>query len=215
MSYISLLTSTQTVRCYNELSRSRVVDRTPKPAVTVTEAVPDHEQRAAKNPVAPQPPVLTPTEPRASTVHLTPQAQFTPQPTGAMSFHPAQCSPLIPMLLPQHQGGGPYAIYMHPSSFRPHPLTRPQPTSLAVRSMTFEDKTGRSPSDVTVQGHSSATNKLPTSSPSALKRVCSERTSEESPSKAKRIDSSTRVRPVLYMLLLLLRSSVVPTLTRM
>uniref|UniRef100_A0A673Y1A7 Transcription factor E2F8 n=1 Tax=Salmo trutta TaxID=8032 RepID=A0A673Y1A7_SALTR len=149
------------------------------------------------------------------TVHLTPRAQFTPQPTGAMSFHPAQCSPLIPMLLPQHQGGGPYAIYMHPSSFRPHPLTRPQPTSLAVRSMTFEDKTGRSPSDVTVQGHSSATNKLPTSSPSALKRVCSERTSEESPSEAKRFDSSTRVRPVLDMLLLLLRSSVVPTLTRM
>ncbi|XP_055776851.1 transcription factor E2F8-like isoform X1 [Salvelinus fontinalis] len=171
---------------------NKVVDRTPTPAVTVTESLPAHQQKAAKKPGTPQPPVLTPTEARASTVHLTPRAQFTPQPTGEMSFHPAQCSPLIPMLLPQHQGGGPYAIYMHPSSFRPHPLTRPQPTSLAVRSMTFEDKTGRSPSDVTVQGHSSATNKLPTSSPSALKRVCSERTSEESPSKAKRIDSSTR-----------------------
>ncbi|XP_038825788.1 transcription factor E2F8-like [Salvelinus namaycush] len=171
---------------------NEVVDRTPKPAVTVSEAVPDHEQKAAKKPGAPQPPVLTPTEPRASTVHLTPQAQFTPQPTGAMSFHPAQCSPLIPVLLPQLQGGGPYAIYMHHSSFRPHPLTRPQPTSLAVRSMTFEDKTGQSPSDVTMHGHSPATNNLPTSSPSALKRVCSARPSEESPSKAKRIDPSTR-----------------------
>ncbi|XP_041741071.1 transcription factor E2F8 isoform X1 [Coregonus clupeaformis] len=171
---------------------NKVVDRTSKLAVNVTEAVPAHQQKAAKKPGAPQPPVLTSTESRASTVHLTPQAQFTPQPTGAMSFHPAQCSPLIPVLLPQHQGGGPYAIYMHPSSFRPHPLTRPQPTSLAVRSMTFEDQMGRSPSDVTVQGNSPATNKLPTSSPSALKRVCSERPSEGSPSKAKRIDPSTR-----------------------
>lgn len=195
------------------MSHSRVVDGTPKPAVTVTEALPA-QQKAAKKPGAPQPPVLTPTEARDSTVHLTPRAQFTPQPTGAMSFHPAQCSPLIPVLLPQLQGGGPYAIYMHHSSFRPHPLTRPQPTSLAVRSMTFEDKTGRSPSDVTVHGHSPATNNLPTSSPSALKRVCSERPSEESPFKAKRIDPSTRVRPVLYTLPLPLRSSVVPTLTR-
>uniref|UniRef100_A0A8C7RMP6 Transcription factor E2F8 n=1 Tax=Oncorhynchus mykiss TaxID=8022 RepID=A0A8C7RMP6_ONCMY len=192
-------------RKINSAPTSPVKSKTPKPAVTVTEAVPNHEQKAAKKPGAPQPPVLTPTEPRASTVHLTPQAQFTPQPTGAMSFHPTQCSPLIPVLLPQLQGGGPYAIYMH-HSFRPHPLTRPQPTSLAVRSMTFEDKTGRSPSDATVHGHSPATNNLPTSSPSLLKRVCSKRPSEESPSKAKRIDPSTRVRPVLYTIPL--RSSV-------
>uniref|UniRef100_A0A8C8GYH9 Transcription factor E2F8 n=1 Tax=Oncorhynchus tshawytscha TaxID=74940 RepID=A0A8C8GYH9_ONCTS len=175
-----------------KLAKSIQEDRRKINSAPTSPALPAHQQKAAKKPGAPQPPVLTPTEARASTVHLTPRAQFTLQPTGAMSFHPAQCSPLIPMLLPQHQEGSPYAIYMHPSSLRPHPLTRPQPTSLAVRSMTFEDKTGRSPSDVTVQGHSSATNKLPTSSPSALKRVCSERTSEESPSKAKRIDPSTR-----------------------
>ncbi|XP_010899468.2 transcription factor E2F8 [Esox lucius] len=171
----------------------RVIDRTPEPCVTdaMTKAMSVNteleQQKPAKTPEAPQPAVLTPTEPPASTIHLTPQAPFTTQP---MSFHPSQCSPLIPVLLPQHQGSGSYTIYMHPSSFKPHSLARPQPTSLAVRSMTFEEKTGRSPSDV--PGHSPAANQLLTGSPLGLKRMCSERSSEGSPSKAKRIDPNTR-----------------------
>ncbi|KAJ7985726.1 hypothetical protein DPEC_G00343450 [Dallia pectoralis] len=171
----------------------KVIDWTPEPQVTgsVTNAMPAHtkpeQQKPARTPDAAQPTVFTPPEPPANTIHLTPQAPFTPQ---TMSFHPSQRSPLIPMLLPQHQGSGPYTIYMHPSSFRPHPMARPQPTSLAVRSMTFEEKIGRSPCDVA--GHSPAMNQLLTRSPSGLKRVCSERSSEGSPSKAKRIDSNIR-----------------------
>ncbi|KAM7424600.1 hypothetical protein PAMA_000788 [Pampus argenteus] len=130
---------------------------------------------------------LTPTqEPQANTtVHLTPRAQ----PPGTITYIPTQCSSLIPVLLPQQQGSGPYAVFLQSSSVRPNPLARPQPTSLAVRSMTFEDKNGRSPtaqSAVTSQSASRA----PDVSPLVLKRLCSDSASESSPSKAKRTDSN-------------------------
>ncbi|XP_027870756.1 transcription factor E2F8 [Xiphophorus couchianus] len=115
-------------------------------------------------------------------VHRTPLAGQAP---GAITFIPTQCSPLIPVLLPQQRGNGPYAVYLHPSSLRSNALSRPQPTSLAVRSMTFEEKTGQSPSAP------SAAKSRPVSmesdgSPLTLKRQRSGSTTESSPSKAKR-----------------------------
>uniref|UniRef100_A0A3Q3BBW0 Transcription factor E2F8 n=1 Tax=Kryptolebias marmoratus TaxID=37003 RepID=A0A3Q3BBW0_KRYMA len=101
--------------------------------------------------------------PGANTIHLTPLAG---QPAGSVAFLPAQCSPLIPVLLPQQRGGGPYAVYVHPSSLRSNPLSRPQPSSLAVRSMTFEDKTGQSPS----AARSQSVSKEPDVSPAVFKR---------------------------------------------
>ncbi|KTF80214.1 hypothetical protein cypCar_00031550 [Cyprinus carpio] len=46
-------------------------------------------------------------------------------PAGAIPYLSTKCSPIIPVLIPQHQAGGSYAVYMHPTSLRP------QPTSLA------------------------------------------------------------------------------------
>jgi len=110
-------------------------------------------------------------------------AQLTPGPRQPPAgYVPAQSSPLIPVLLPQQRGGGPYAVYLHASSLRPHTLSRPQPTSLAVRSMTFEDKTGQSPGPQPLD-----------LSPSATKRVSPDTTSEGSPSKAKRVGGSFKV----------------------
>ncbi|KAM7405746.1 hypothetical protein PAMP_000173 [Pampus punctatissimus] len=132
--------------------------------------------------------LLTPTqELRANTtVHLTPRAQ----PAGTVTYIPTQCSSLIPVLLPQQQGSGPYAVFLQQSSsVRPNPLARPQPTSLAVRSMTFEDKTGRSPTAQSA-ATSQSTSRAPDVSPLVLKRLCSDSASESSPSKAKRTDSS-------------------------
>ncbi|XP_030269649.1 transcription factor E2F8 [Sparus aurata] len=121
----------------------------------------------------PQAPSLTPTqEPGVNTtVHLTSHTPLAALPAGSVAYIPAQCSSLIPVLLPQQRGGGPYAVYLQPSSPRPNPLARPQPSSFAVRSMTFEDKTGQSPT-----GQYS------------LKRLHSDSVSESSPSKAKRTD---------------------------
>lgn len=140
----------------------------------------------------PQAPSLTPTnEPRVNTtVHTTP---LTAQPTGSVAYVPTQCSPLIPVLLHQQRGNGPYAVYLHPSSLRPNPLAKPQPSSLAVRSMTFEDKTGQSPTGQSVdKGHLQS--KGGDVSPLALKRQRDESASESSPSKAKRSDPSSKVR---------------------
>nr|XP_020467997.1 transcription factor E2F8 [Monopterus albus]XP_020467999.1 transcription factor E2F8 [Monopterus albus] len=131
----------------------------------------------------PQTPLLTPTqEPGVNaTVHLTPHTPLEAQPSGSVAYISARCSPLIPVLLPQQRGSGPYAVYLQPSSFRPNPLARPQPTSLAVRSMTFEDKTGQSPTGQLVSRASDI-------SPLPFKRLCSDSTSESSPSKAMKTD---------------------------
>ncbi|PWA29167.1 hypothetical protein CCH79_00006294 [Gambusia affinis] len=117
-------------------------------------------------------------------IHLTPLAGQAP---GGVTFIPTQCSPLIPVLLPQQRGNGPYAIYLHPSSLRSNVLARPQPTSLAVRSMTFEDKTGRSPSAPSA-AKSRPASRESDSSPLTHKRQHSSSTAESSPSKAKRSD---------------------------
>ncbi|KAM9366614.1 transcription factor E2F8 [Symphorus nematophorus] len=160
----------------------------PKPVASAAAAVRlEPASSASKEP--PQAPFLTPTqEPGVNaTVHLTPRTPLTALPAGSVAYIPAQCSSLIPVLLPQQRGSGPYAVYLQQSSPRPNPLARPQPTSLAVRSMTFEDKTGQSPSDP-----STATNQPTTrasdASPLRLKRMRSDSASESSPSKAKRTD---------------------------
>ncbi|XP_049899326.1 transcription factor E2F8 isoform X2 [Epinephelus moara] len=137
----------------------------------------------------PQAPLLTPTQETRvnTTVHLTPHTPLASLPAGSVAYIPTQCSPLIPVLLPQQRGSGPYAVYLRPSSPRPNPLARPQPTSLAVRSMTFEDKTGQSPT-----GQYAAKNlqtiRASDISPLTLKRLRSDSTLESSPSKAKRTD---------------------------
>uniref|UniRef100_A0A8D3A6E3 Transcription factor E2F8 n=1 Tax=Scophthalmus maximus TaxID=52904 RepID=A0A8D3A6E3_SCOMX len=130
--------------------------------------------------------LLTPTqEPGVNaTVYLTPLAA---KPAGPLAYIPTQCSPLIPVLLPQQRCSGPYAVYLQPSSLRPNPLARPQPTSLAVRSMTFEDRTGQSPT-----GQSAA--RASDVSPLALKRLRPDSASESSPSKAKRTDPNFKVK---------------------
>ncbi|KPP75831.1 hypothetical protein Z043_104892, partial [Scleropages formosus] len=63
------------------------------------------------------------------------QAHVPVQSAGTMPLVTSQYSHLIPVLIPQHQMGGTYALYIPPS-------VRPHPSSLAVRSMTFEDKAG-------------------------------------------------------------------------
>uniref|UniRef100_A0A8P4K5I4 Transcription factor E2F8 n=1 Tax=Dicentrarchus labrax TaxID=13489 RepID=A0A8P4K5I4_DICLA len=142
----------------------------------------------------PQALFLTPThEPRANTtVHLTPHTSLAALPAGSVAYIPAQCSSLIPVLLPQQRGGGPYAVYLQPSSPRPNPLARPQPTSLAVRSMTFEDKTGQSPTGQFAP-KSQPASRASDVSPLALKRLRSDSASESSPSKAKRADPNFKV----------------------
>ncbi|XP_061102158.1 transcription factor E2F8 [Conger conger] len=120
------------------------------------------------------------------------QVQYPVQPARALSC--------IPVLLPQHAMGGSYAVYMHPSSVKPHP------SGMAVRSMTFEEMVGGSPSHPTnessmlekasekntavgemqtinpqLQKHEST--RSPKSPASALKRPCTE-VAVNSPSKA-------------------------------
>ncbi|XP_026033486.1 transcription factor E2F8 isoform X2 [Maylandia zebra] len=131
-------------------------------------------------------PLQPPTQEQAvnTTANPIPHALLAAQPSGSVAYIPAQCSPLIPVLLPQQRGSGPYAVYLNPSSLRSNPLARPQPTSLAVRSMTFEDKTGQSPNGQSAaKSHTAAD-----ASPSGVKRLRSELASEGSPSKAKRSD---------------------------
>ncbi|KAK5874374.1 hypothetical protein PBY51_019321 [Eleginops maclovinus] len=137
----------------------------------------------------PQAPLLTPTQETTvnTTVHLTPHTPMTALPTGSLAYIPAQCSSLIPIMLPQQRGSMPYAVYLQSSSPRPNPLVRPQPTSLAVRSMTFEDKTGQSPTGQCT-ARSLPTFRASDVSPFVLKRLCSDSVSDGSPSKAKRKD---------------------------
>lgn len=118
--------------------------------------------------------------------HLTPLAA---RPSGPVAYIPAQCSPLIPVLLPQQRGNGPCPVYLC-SSLRPNPLAKPQPTSLAVRSMTFEDKTGQSPTSH-YSARSQPLSNASDVSPLALKRLRSDSASDSSsPSKAKRADTN-------------------------
>lgn len=138
---------------------------------------------------APQAPLLTPTQELGvpTAVHLTPQTPLAALPAGSVTFIPAQCSSLIPVLLPQQRENGPYAVYLQPSSPRPNPLARPQPTSFAVRSMTFEDKTGQSPTgQYAAKGQSAC--RASDVSPLVFKRLRSDSASESSPSKAKKTD---------------------------
>ncbi|XP_041917365.1 transcription factor E2F8 isoform X2 [Alosa sapidissima] len=123
-----------------------------------------------------------------------------------LSHLPAACSPLFPVLLPQHQVGGPIAVYMHPASLRPHASNRPAPTSLAVRSMTFEspgDGASRSPLTVTSGSQGVGVSSGESGSPSALKRKCGDKSSSEnSPSKVKKaIGTSEDVSPKLCEIL--------------
>uniref|UniRef100_A0A8C4H241 Transcription factor E2F8 n=1 Tax=Dicentrarchus labrax TaxID=13489 RepID=A0A8C4H241_DICLA len=152
----------------------------------------------------PQALFLTPThEPRANTtVHLTPHTSLAALPAGSVAYIPAQCSSLIPVLLPQQRGGGPYAVYLQPSSPRPNPLARPQPTSLAVRSMTFEDKTGQSPTGQFAP-KSQPASRASDVSPLALKRLRSDSASESSPSK----DTSPKLCEILQARLKARRST--------
>uniref|UniRef100_A0AAQ6IE60 Transcription factor E2F8 n=1 Tax=Anabas testudineus TaxID=64144 RepID=A0AAQ6IE60_ANATE len=118
-----------------------------------------------------------------TTVNPNSHTPLTAQPAGSVAYIPAQCSPLIPILLPHQQGSGPYAVYLQPSSLRRNPLARPQPTSLAVRSMTFEDKTGQSPTGQTASMSQLAARESDIS-PLALKRQRLDSASEK-----KRLDS--------------------------
>lgn len=120
-----------------------------------------------------------------------PGVHFPVLPAGAVSYLPSPCSSVIPVLLPQPQVGRSYALYVHHAPARPHPSLRPPPTSLVVRSMTFESPGGPShkvspaaaPAGQAAQGHDCA-------SPS-LKRVCAEPALEGSPSKIKCAESSS------------------------
>uniref|UniRef100_A0A3Q4HZX6 Transcription factor E2F8 n=1 Tax=Neolamprologus brichardi TaxID=32507 RepID=A0A3Q4HZX6_NEOBR len=153
------------------------------------------DQESLPTPTSVEPshiPLQPPTQEQAvnTTANPIPHALLAAQPSGSVAYIPAQCSPLIPVLLPQQRGSGPYAVYLNPSSLRSNPLARPQPTSLAVRSMTFEDKTGQSPNGQSAaKSHTAAD-----ASPLGVKRLRSELASEGSPSKAKRSDPTFKVR---------------------
>uniref|UniRef100_A0A3B4UVX3 Transcription factor E2F8 n=2 Tax=Seriola dumerili TaxID=41447 RepID=A0A3B4UVX3_SERDU len=162
----------------------------PKPAAAEADVAAARLQPVSSDSMEPpQARLQTPTqEPGVNTtVHLTPHTPLAAQPAGSIAYIPAQCSPLIPVLLPQQRGNGSYAVYLHPSSLRPNPLAKPQPTSLAVRSMTFEDKTGQSPTGQSV-AKSQPVSKATDDSPLKLKRLRSDSAAESSPSKAKRTD---------------------------
>lgn len=116
--------------------------------------------------------------------HRTPLAVL----PGSVAYIPAHCPSLIPVLLPQQQGGAPYAIYLQSPSARRGPLARPQPTSFAVRSMTFEEKTGPGPGGLQAGRRADI-------SPLVQKRVGSDSTCESSPPKARRPGTTSKVRP--------------------
>ncbi|XP_063044983.1 transcription factor E2F8 isoform X2 [Engraulis encrasicolus] len=127
-----------------------------------------------------------------------------------LSHIPATCSPLIPVLLPQHQMGGPITVYMHPASLRPHATTRPAPTSLAVRSMTFEspgDPASKRSPPMGTSSSGAQTNGVSgngeADSPSAQKRKSGNGVgTENSPSKMKKINGSSEgVSPKLCEIL--------------
>ncbi|XP_056135000.1 transcription factor E2F8 [Lampris incognitus] len=169
---------------------SRTANKDSKPAVTETVAsTAEPKQNVAKTAkeLKSTAPPVTQEATINTTVQLTPTTQLPAQPTGTLSYLPAQCPPLIPVLLHQQKGSGPYAVYLHPSSLRSHPLARPQPTSLAVRSMTFEDRTSQSPMGATAVGSQPSSGALELS-PLAPKRLSSDTTTESSPSKARRTD---------------------------
>ncbi|XP_056317061.1 transcription factor E2F8 isoform X2 [Danio aesculapii] len=132
--------------------------------------------------------------------HGPPGMQIPVLPAGAISYLPTKCSPIIPLLIPQHQSGGPYAVYMHPTSLRP------QPTSLAVRSMTFESPVGAnaktSPATMTNnnQTNQSSSYVKEQTSPVNLKRASGEKSSAESPSKMQRTEPKS-VSPKLCEIL--------------
>ncbi|KAM8894128.1 transcription factor E2F8 isoform 1-T2 [Spinachia spinachia] len=144
------------------------------------------DQKSPAAAEAPEPPAAAeaaaaatrPTPPaRARLLSPTPEARFAAAvPAGPVAYVPTQCSPLIPVLLQQQPGGVPYAVYLQSPSPRPNPLVRPQPTSLAVRSMTFEDRAGGQ----------SPTVKASDVSPLVLKRLLLDSGFESSPPKAKR-----------------------------
>lgn len=156
------------------------------------------EPSSSGSKIPPEAPSLTPTqEPGANTtaplIRLAPLAGL---PTGTMACVPAQCSPLIPVLLPQQRVTGAYALYVQPTtSSRLNPLARPQPTSFAVRSMTFEDKTGQSPNGQCA-AKSQPASRVPDISTSAQKRPCAESTFESSPPKAKKSDANFKVKGI-------------------
>lgn len=135
----------------------------------------------------------TPTqEPEVNTtVNHTPLAA---RHAGSITYVPAHCSSLIPVLLPQKQGGGPYAVYLQPSSPRPNPLARPQPTSFVVRSMTFEDKTAQ------YAAKSQTASMVPDISPLVQKRLRSDSASESSPPKTKKTDPNLKVKRILIII---------------
>nr|XP_015193945.1 PREDICTED: transcription factor E2F8 isoform X2 [Lepisosteus oculatus] len=76
------------------------------------------------------------------------QAKTLAPSTRAVPYLHCQYSPLIPVILPQNQTAGPCAIYVH-SCARPVANR----SSLAVRSMRFEDKGGESPPDAGLEIH--------------------------------------------------------------
>lgn len=128
----------------------------------------------------------------ASNPSASPQPLSFPDPLTPVTLVPIQCSPLIPVLLPQQQGGGgAYAVDLQPFCVRACAACRPPPPNLAVRWMTFEDKAvyNRPPSPLTSggQGVSAATDG---NKPLTLKRFSSETNTNGSPSKTKRSDSS-------------------------
>ncbi|XP_060916039.1 transcription factor E2F8 isoform X1 [Labrus mixtus] len=162
----------------------------PKPAAAAVRS----EQTSSSQMDPPQALFLTPTHESGinTTVHLTPNTPLGALPAGSVAYIPAHCSSMIPVLLPQQRGNGPYAVYLQAPPSRPNPLARPQPTSLAVRSMTFEDKTGQSPTGQYAAKSQPASSRAADISPLALKRLRPDSASECSPSKAKRTDPTFR-----------------------
>ncbi|KTF91884.1 hypothetical protein cypCar_00029129 [Cyprinus carpio] len=126
--------------------------------------------------------------------------QFPVLPAGAIPYLSTKCSPIIPVLIPQQKAGGSYAVYMHPTSLRPHP------TSLAVRSMTFESpgsankKTSPAATASSNQTNQPSSHGKEPTSPSTLKRACEEKSLAGSPSKLQRIEPKS-VSPKLCEIL--------------
>ncbi|KAF7703580.1 transcription factor E2F8 isoform X1 [Silurus meridionalis] len=110
--------------------------------------------------------------------------------TVQLSFAPPPCCSFVPVLLP-------HAVYVTQTPVRPRSVTRPLPSSTAVRSMTFESPRSAnpkaSPASVTITSQRLLHGYEPASP--ALKRTCLD-SLERSPAKIKRNDVMTNSKSV-------------------
>ncbi|XP_062869037.1 transcription factor E2F8 isoform X2 [Trichomycterus rosablanca] len=108
-------------------------------------------------------------------------AEVSPHPVQ-LSFAPSPCCSLVPVLLP-------HTLYVGHAPVRTRTVSRPTPSSAAVRSMTFESPRGANVRPLPVT--TAATSQCQDLTSPPLKRACVE-AAEGSPSKIKRTETNSK-----------------------